>query len=234
MPNVKFRMNMDNRVKPGLTTRSEVLANLRANGIDVQAADPVFDAVTGKLIRVDVMLPDTASQTAKDAIDANPGVSGTVIPIPEPLFVFDLENMVLATHVLEVGTFNDQIQFAVTSDGLAFRTSLGTLSNPSGAGNVYADGSTNVNGRPFAIAILVARSAGWTLPPSDLTITYDGGKTLALANQSPIAITKLAGFLGSQTYYIATDGKMYLGRSDIDASLIAPRTFDEAVAAGAA
>ena len=232
MPNVKFKIKMDNRVKPGLTTRNEVLANLRDQGIDVQAADPVFDATTGKLIQLDVHLPEASSAAAKSAIDANSGVSGTVTPIPEPLFVFDLENVVLADTVLDPGASQDSMTFDVFSGTFANR--LGTLRNV-GAGNVFTDQGNNTLGRPFFLVSLfnAANTAAWTLPAGDVTLTYDGAQTLVLANAAGIVVDSSPTQNTSKVFYVATDGKMYLQASNTPLLTIPGRTFEEAVAAGA-
>ena len=222
----KFVLPMDNRVKPGQATRDEVIANLRAKGIDVQAADPVFDPVTGKLVRVEVNVPDSAAQAARDAIAANPGVAGTTPPvaIPEPLFIFNLENMALTAGSVVA---SERLGIAMVNSGAPAGTSLGILTNTG-----YLDLGNNAG---FSHAILdvinIFKATPFTLAASDLTLTFDGGTDLVVANQDPITLPGNSSALGRDKFYIDTAGKVYLASSI--AQEIEFRTFEEAVAAGA-
>lgn len=83
MANVNIKIGMDNRVKPGQQTRNEVLAALQARGIPAQAAEHVWDPITGELVQTFVNLPDTAAAQATQVIDANAGVAIASPPLPD-------------------------------------------------------------------------------------------------------------------------------------------------------
>ena len=87
----KIIVSVDNFSQSGEATLAEIQA--QAAGQGGNAAEVIRDPATGKVIQVNVNLPDTASQVAVDAITNNKGVA-TVLVFPSVLsdqsFDFDL------------------------------------------------------------------------------------------------------------------------------------------------
>lgn len=239
MPNVKFQIGMDNRIKPGQTTRNEIIAALQAQGIAVSAADPVFDPITGELVRVDVNLPDTASQQAVDAIAANPGVAVTTPPIPEPLFVYDLTDIALTNVTgMKDGAAGEQSDMMVVAfgrpDGVGGTVYGGVIR---GAGAVYADGLENTDGLSATILQVVnhlnASDADIVVPDAGIQLAIDGG-TKDLTH-SPITVGQgTAPFVSTHHFWIDSTGKLYYRERFGDPNLpnIFLRSFDEAITFG--
>lgn len=229
MPNVKFELNLDNRVKPGQQTIDEIITTLQAAGENPNAAEPIFDPITGKLIAVGISLPDTASAAAKAAIDANAGVATSTPALPDPLFLTDLTAIALATLTL---AGSEQITAFAVEDAFSNFTVLGVL----GASNVYTDLSANSSGRPFGVVqISDVGGAGYTVPVNDITLTDTVVGAKILANAAAIVIpAPAAAQRNADTYYIDNALKMYLAQRVVDSVPLFPfRTYAQAVAAGA-
>ena len=218
MPNVTIKMGLDNRVKPGLQTRDEIIANLQAQGIPAQAANPVFDPITGKLIRADINLPDTAAPQATAAVNANSGVATATAPIPIPLLSQNVTNMVLATLVLVDSGFARHFiaVFAATSNGLK---SGGVVL----LGQLLATGFSTIKSNPdssvFTHTLLQISNTGGsdagsdlTLPVDDLTLSLDG-RSLLIDTAAPITVPKKLVTAGGRDnavgLFVDNSGKLY-------------------------
>ena len=238
MPNVKFKIAMDNRIRPGQDTRNQILAALQAQGIDVQAATPVYDPVTGKLIETYVSLPDTASAQAQAAIDANPGVAVATPPIPEPLYIYDLTDITLTG----VTGMKDGAA-AVGPDWMIVNHADLELMQERPAGHVVGAAATYGDGTSSALpgSLLYvqnypqASDADIVIPDTGIELAYDGN-TLDLTHTQITVGQSSAGvyFPAVHAFWIDIAGKLYHCRRNNDPNLpdISLRTFEEAIAFG--
>src|SRR3989304_7932511 len=95
MASERARVPLDNYIKNGDQTLAELSESVTTQiGATPGVANPVRDPATGKLVRVELTFPDTVSQQAVAAINANNGVPVVVTAIPQQLFISDLDDTV--------------------------------------------------------------------------------------------------------------------------------------------
>ncbi len=230
MGNVKFNLGFDNRVQPGAVSCQELIATLQAQGVSVNAANPVKDPITGKLIAVELNLPDTAAQKAIEAIAAHGGVASSGPALPTPLLTLNLSNIVSAALILEAG--HRIFVRATSASGAGAAASFGEL-NGDGVSNTYTDGAINSDPVQFTHDFITlsnpSSATPMVIPASDLTLTSDGSPVL-LANTASISVAQD----GADIFYIDAAGLLYRKFQVIGGSVtIGNRSYEEAVAAGA-
>lgn len=239
MGTTKFKLGMDNRIQPGITTQQEVIATLQAQGINPGAANPVFDLVTGKLIQVDLTLPEESADKAAAAIAAHGGVVGSPGGLLSPLFILDLTNIALATVILDAvvqGVDGQIIRItAIASDLSKPNQNLGDLGG-NGTANTYVDFGNN-NDPTFQdhtlMQITHRGSADFSIPANDLTITADGN-ALLVAALAPLVVKAAAPSFSQKFWWIDSAGKLYLAGETVAGSTVLPtRDYATSVAAGA-
>ena len=228
-------------VKPGQVTRDEIIADLQAQGIPVQAANPFFDPVTGELLQVDVSLPEASAAQAKSAIDANSGVAATTPALPDPLFIFDLTDINLATVDLAVSSGVVLQQITVNAkvagtNALGARTQLGAIRD-TGAGDVFVNGPNNTLGRLETLLFFFNTDNGGpaalSYPANDVSLDFVAGSQI-LGYLAALDIGIAAAGALTRGYYPDANGKLYEGyREESGAGILINRTYAEAVAAGA-
>lgn len=246
MANVTFQVEMNNNTQLGQLTETQIMADLQGAGIAATAADPVFDQATGKLVRVLVNLPDTAAAVASQKINDNPGVATNSVPLPPAPLVTDLENITLASFVLDttpgaisagqLGGFYDTIgcKFAMAPVGIDQPAgSLLPASGPPTPG--YNDG---VSGNPTILPWLVlfvenkkVGSSAINLSSGEITLHYDGGQTLNLTHTAAINVPAptIAGYSG-EAFWVAGTGKLYRFATFIDnVNTVGPIALQDAV-----
>lgn len=243
MPDVKFELGLDNRIKPGEQTLNELIATLQGQGHNPLAANVIRDPISGKLISVEVNLPDTAAADATNAINANAGVATATPPLPAGLGVFDLENIsATALNMLPItATVQQNIQCLAakgSAPGVFAGQLLGEYQDV-GSGDVYVDRNTNTSFEPHTTILMIYKDAtvpsSLTIAPSDLVLTFDGSQTVTVANASPIVLkATVAGVFSQLRFYVDITGKAYLAfHTEGGVRLVPARTYADAVAAGA-
>jgi hypothetical protein len=160
MPDKIFKVPLDNTIKPGVQTESEIEADiLSATGELPKNKNRIYDPVTGKLIRMEFQLPESASETAAEKINANNGVPYIVSPIPLPAGIFDLDSTAGIVWSGDGGPYvwdwvGDEYTattlncLARYADGSAVAGgSLGILFPPTGSGRGQGANQTDFNDR---------------------------------------------------------------------------------------
>lgn len=181
MANINAKIPLDNYVQNGDTTLEQILNDVAAvnNGEKPGVAEQIRDQSNGKLIRVELVLPDSVASQAINAINANPGVPTTVHGCVPQLLATDL-NASNPNGIVWGGAANwgysaaiqawdnatdwnpiNQGLFveALTSTG-SILTRLGRLNGtPNPATNTYLDENKLVSAAPIRIRVL-AQTAG--------------------------------------------------------------------------
>jgi len=132
-------VGLDNFAQSGETTLDEIAAV--AKGENGAAVNIVRDPATGKVIQVALTLPDTASQTAIDAITNNPGVTTTKItpaPPPETIVPFDFDAAAEGATAESLG----YVVETVDPGDVIFVTAAAALVAGSTKGLLYRDDNT--------------------------------------------------------------------------------------------
>jgi hypothetical protein len=231
MPSVKFEVTMKNLAVSGDQALSDIMKALGPD--NPNAANPIRDA-QGKLVRVEVSLPDHAAERARNAINDNPGVSKATPPLPTPFVVRDLSDdppfYGIHSQVLILDP-NEEVAIYACDDGLTNLTWMGSLTGD-GATNTYQDGADGIF-KPYAVlALLQSPGAdGMILQKREFTIYWeDVPPFIATVTDSLEEIIVPSGFQ-RRWYYIDEFGRLYLGQAAGSIS-IPPRTYADAVAAG--
>jgi len=229
MGDVKFILGLHNRGNEnGDATIEQLKATLETLGHSPNAAEPIRDA-NGKLVSVQLNLPDTASDAAVNAINAHAGVATAGPPLPTPLFLTDLSNIVLTPTVLDA---SENLRVFVSGDSLFGRTFLGQVTG-NGSTNTFTDTSNTNPGRLFAAVSLFASQGtnGFTIGSNEITITDTVLGAINLANVQSIIVPAPAPFTNNEDiYYIDNTGNVYLGFRIRDDVLLINRTYAQAIA----
>ena len=235
MAKVNTKIPLDNFVQNGDLTLDELIAAVAAvnGGVNPGVAEPIRDPSTGRLVRVDLTFPDTVSQAALDAINANPGVPVVVPAIPQQLFADDLsdaapDGIVLAPVVLNV----DGLQEIRV---LAGSNRLGLIKN-GGSGHVYTDGDELLSAEPVLVQILSTSGSDLVIAPADtLTFNLSATQSLALDIAGTLTIPKITtGFASALFLFVDVNGKVYRSFQRDDGVVVVPiRSYEDSVAAGA-
>lgn len=243
--NVTFKVPMDNRIQPGDQTVNEVVLSLQQQGHAPQVTNHVRDPITGKLLYVDVQLPEASSASGQAAIDGNPGKAGKpVIAIPDGWVGMDL-HATQGIYYDSMPTLADgDVGFTYFKTELAFgNETTSILTNSLGSltygwttvwdAGVYTDGSpTNAVGLYTVLQIINNTTDPVQLVPGNLHFKLLDNTVLTPVLSSSFTLqAPLNPFVPQITqFYLDVNYKMYL-RSD--SSTTAVRTYAEAVAAGA-
>jgi hypothetical protein len=234
MARVLMPMVMDNKVKPGQTTRQEVHNALIARGIDVQPALPIRDA-EGQVVKTWVNLPEESAPIAGPIIDENDGVAFQTFVIPECFSIYDLENISVDItsdtdeghpQTYEIG----RVVYINSATESFFQNTLGSYvaEGYSGVPTGFVDGSVNQSMSPCLVATF--RTIPWKTPIgtpwelnsddvmtlNSITLTYDGAQTKTWTGQGGATVKITNDFLNNRTNDVGQlymllmgDGKMY-------------------------
>jgi hypothetical protein len=228
MPNVKFEVTMDNLLKSGDQALSEIMTALDSD--NPNAANVVRDA-GGKLVRVEVNLPESASERARAAINGNAGVAVHSVALPDPYFVYSVTLMEKGGGTpLDVSDYITMYAApALDAGGLGSALPLGKLEQDDthtviGANTIGGPGSF------FRITNTISPTANMTIGAGFyLDITAD-----AVVTRFTLAQTHDIVGAGFMDFWMAADGKSYVAQRSAATNAIAPRSYADAVAAGAA
>jgi hypothetical protein len=218
-------VGLDNYTQAGDQTLAELQQSIQAQtGAPPGIASIIRDPSTGRLVRVELTLPDTAAAQAAAVIAANKGVATTIVAPPQ-LFLDDLKDtggIVLAT-VLEAGVTTPQVVTVLASGN-----PVGTLTNV-GAGNVYTDGGELLSADPARVRFRANGAVPLIIPPADAFVLHMS-PTLSLSLVRTGTITLVASSDSSMTFYIATDGRLFLESHHVGGvNQITPRAYADAV-----
>ncbi len=250
MADSTIQIKMDNRVKPGMITRDEILKELIDRGIAVLAANLIFDPVSGAAIMVDVNIAPSDESVALEVIAANPGVVGEPTATPAPLFILNLENLVFSTALEGPQGADLRGQFMVIGAASPFDERIAILGKLTGDGisNTFAAGSQNPNPSVLTHAVLIVDNSNTVaviVPNLGVTATYDGAQSIALPLLAsdpdmsvPGAATADAIDFEQMAFYIDAAGKVCLRshfafRNGAFTVVVPFRNYEDACADGA-
>ena len=240
---MKLSYEFDYEVQDPQTTQSELEVSINAfkaeEGLSCLQIHTKRTSKSKKLIEGFLTWGEgEITQTQLDAIAAilasQYGLVGYSPPLPEPLFIYDLENIELATLELPTPGETYQGMYLVARqnpDSTRPNLRLGRLLSFPDT-NTYTDENINDVGYAYTLLVIqnmIAGAPSLTVPVNDITITYDGSQTLTLSNLNPIVIEENSA-TGNYIYYIDTNGYLYLQRTPITEGW--GNTFEEAIANG--
>jgi len=211
MPNVTAKIPLDNFVQNGDTTLTELLAAVAAvnGGNNPGIADPVRDPATGKLVQVRLAFPDSVSQNAINAINANPGVPIVCAAVPEPLIGGDLRasgpDGIVFSGVIPSAPFSATIFCQSTVPGPS-SFSLGRLLSTG-----YIDNAARQPGQ-IHFSFFVQTGQILTIATTELVLNFADGRIVPLLLTNDIVVDGTV--VGGQIFHawVDIDGKMYKSR----------------------
>lgn len=244
MANSKFEVYFDNRVKPGDTSCGEIISELASQGIAAQAAEPVRDPISGKLIKVNVHLPDTANAQATTAIDGNSGVAVATlnVPLPPQALVSDVTNITYPSVLSGDTDGGNWDFFSVTYSSDAANATVVPAGRLRGDGvsAIYEDFGTNPDlglykNLTIQFANWVAGSPALVINDGDVVITTSSGSiTLQLSAPISVPAPTTPGYSSTRTFFVDAAGRLYDERySDNNVLTLGPLSFQDAVNRGA-
>ena len=249
MGNVTIRIGLDNRVQPGEQTVQEILATLQAQGENPNAANPIKDPLTGKLLGVDLNLPESASAKATAAVDGHGGKASSTGPIPDPLLLLDLDaaaGMVFSQVLAQRSSPNDNGQQLRISaiDLLALLTpiDMGRIRNDAGTGNDYVDIAANATPTTHTHTVLRidhqaesdGSSAVYLQNSGDLVLKRGGGQTIPVVLVDPISFPTNDNLKATIVeYWVDDQGRLYEKFKHVNGiTILNQRSYDLSVQAG--
>lgn len=240
-------VDLNTAVQDALQTRAEVIAAAQAQGHAVDAADIIMNPDTG-LLRLELMTSADLSQNAIDAINANNGAAKVGPPLPDPLFVLNLENLVttpiLQTIVLSPAA-GQLIAFHMIPPA-STATPVGDMGRITGDGasNTYTNNHVNLSpslNTHALVEISTSDPSPFTIADAELTATFDGAQSLVADLGTSIVVPAAGAGVSDferMSYWWDVTGKMYLGRhqarrAGVDSNPVPGRSYADSVAAGA-
>ncbi len=247
----KAKLRFDNLQQSGDESARQFVANLAKQGVNAAEVEKVLDPITGKLIQLLLTLPESASQKARDAIAANPGIVSTSPVVPDPLFIFAIDptaGVILQAGSGMTGVVGAENSFEVSGSGdeglgggPAQRDRLGVLvgdvGTPLGSW-IFTQNNTAALPNTFIriqVEALGTAQPSWTIQLNEASLKFDGGSTLVIANLAPIVVAGTDAFKRSiQSFWIDTAGKIYPHFEQANSVTISgPTTYPDAIALGA-
>lgn len=207
-----FTLPIDYTAQPTEQTLREIYELALAAGAPVNETNSgarvehVRDAATGKLVQVKLSLPDTAAQSAADAIARNPGiitVDTGPVAIPAQLVSGDL-NPSAPDGIVFTGTVSWNHLFVLTNPPTSAGVVIGSLNSA----GVYADGSI-ATPAGVRIALSVTFGGPQTINSGELTLnlyTSAGAEAVPIILNSPLVV----GNLTNTHYFVSEAGNLFL------------------------
>ena len=240
MPDHKAIVPLDNFTQNGDQTLDELIDAVAAVNGNTKpgVANQVRDPATGKLVRVELTFPDTVSDNAINAINADAGVPTTVGAVPQQWQADDLDDTagLAFSQTLEVESLPDtghRIDAEAVPE-LGLGVQLGYLRN-TGAGNAYTDQDEALSAMPLRLQLNnYGDTSDFVVASGEVTVKVSAAKSQTLTLQSALTIPKRIHFSTNfVVVYVDESGNVYLQQSRINGIWTGPFTFEEAVANGA-
>lgn len=207
MGDTTIRIPLDNYVQNGDDTLNELIASVAAvnGGIKPSVADPVRDPATGKLIRVNLTLPDGAADAAATAINSNPAAK-VEAGCPEQLYARELNDAapdgIVYSGALEAGALIQHISAAPLPTG-----NFGRLD-----GNGYIDGEERLSAAPVQMAFQNRSTTDdLVIATGDtLTLNISATQSLNISLNADLTIPKVVSAVANTIMvYVDVNGKLY-------------------------
>lgn len=256
MSQAKFKIPFNNYIANGDTTLAAISAMLdekiaaHAPGGSKRVANPIRDSATGKLIAVEIELPEAAAQQAVASLANNGGVAGEPVVIPAPLLILDFDATEGITYSGDTATWDgaasngDRLVGMIHGQALPFP---GFPFSPQDKFSFYKGGVIDSEAvasagqayfRILNETVFSPKGTGdkvMRVKDGEVTIKYGGGTVLPLkVNATELAVTEPATSGNLDTYFIDTVGRLWLQDRRIEGSSLPGFPiveFDDAVIA---
>ncbi len=209
---------LDNSVNDGDAIKSELVAAVNAAAGDNPGVPTHVRDANGKLIKLVMDFPATASAAALAAINANSGVATTVVELPDLVTGTDLDDGTPNDGIVFTGTFPSTSASMVVDAPDFGNTILGAISE----GGTYNDGITLPSAQTLRLNITTFHpTTSVVIANGDLVINFESGGgtpnpwTCSLTNTVTIPPRVTPG-TNSAWFWIDVDGKMYWRQRSFD------------------